>query len=572
MIMASMKLKLLTKMSLIDRTNADQSSAIVNRFLRKIVCAGFGLAALVAGLEAARADYPSTVLSDGPFAYFRLNETYTTLPDLATNLGTIGTGGTGNYVGSVSQGVAGALVGSPDKAASFDGSGARVAVPFTPDLSLSGPFTVEAWVKPALAFASGSGTLAAVLSCGHLATDPNRSGWLIYQSETGWNLRMYTGSGSATGVSITGGPAPVTNTWYHIAAVYSGPNGPVTNAIVYVNGVLAASNIVTAFTPNSDGPFTIGTRSDIAFNYSGAVDEAVLYTNALSAAAILAHYQNGTNASPLTPYSQLVNSGNPICYYRLNELMPAAPVAANIGTLGAAANGGYYFPATNVAGPQPPDFPVFEANNNAIGLDGTAAFMRFPRTGNLTNAGLSSVTEATFLCWVNPAGPQAEYKGLVAMRPLSTGLYLNPDDTLNYAWLDAANTYGFDSGLIPPAGEWSLAAVSIQPTQAVFYLVSTNAFASATNAVSHPAADFTSGPFAVGRDINFGSAGRFFNGSIDEAAVFTTALGEGRIRTYFLTAIGDTNSPVLVSDPPSVTKSKIKRKRKEKEKKKRGIV
>src|SRR6266481_3235706 len=79
--------------------------------IKQYLCTSvLGVLALGAGLTA-RADYPTTVLSDGPFAYFRLNETYTTLPDLATNLGTIGTDGTGSYVGTVSQGVAGALLG-----------------------------------------------------------------------------------------------------------------------------------------------------------------------------------------------------------------------------------------------------------------------------------------------------------------------------------------------------------------------------------------------------------------------------------------------------------------------------
>jgi hypothetical protein len=528
-------------MSLTDRTNPTPSSEIVNLFLRKIACPGLGLAALLAAPDVLRADYPSQVLADGPITYFRLNENVT-LPtfDTATNSGGLGAAGNGLY-GGATHSVAGAIVSQPGNAAvSFVASG-ELSVPFQPGLNVAATFSFEFWAKPA-----DSGTTRCVAS----SIKVGNSGWLFYNSLTAGQWTFRTISSSSVNNNSTGGTVTV-GVYQHVTGVWDG-----TMNRLYVNGVLVASNTAaTTFLPVSDTtvPLTLGGRSDNAFLFSGSVDEAAYYTNALTAGQILAHYQAGTNASPSTPYDQVVQADGPVAYWRLNEPNPGYPMAANIGTLGTAANGAYYNTATNVAGPRPSDFPVFEANNNAIGLDGTSSFMRFPRSGNLTNAGLSSVTSATFLCWVNPAGAQAQYKGLVAMRPLSTGLYLNPDDTLNYAWLDAANTYGFNSGLIPPAGQWSLAAISIQPTQAIFYLVSTNTFASATNAVSHPPADFTSGPFAVGRDINFGGAGRFFNGSIDEAAVFTTALGEGRIRTYFLTAVGDTNPPVLVSDPPTVS-------------------
>src|SRR5262249_25985841 len=85
-----------------------------------------------------------------------------------------------------------------------------------------------------------------------------------------------------------------------------------------------------------------------------------------------------------------------------------------------------------------------------------------------------------------------------------------------------------------------------------FYMESiSGGFSSITNSVTHGAADFTSGPFAIGLDI--GIAGRFFNGAIDEAAVFTSALNEGRIRSYFLTAINGSHDPVVLTDPPTLS-------------------
>ena len=58
-----------------------------------------------------------------------------------------------------------------------------------------------------MAHAAGSGTLTCAISAGQFANP--RTGWLIYQSDTGWNLRMYDNKGTATSVNITGGGAPV---------------------------------------------------------------------------------------------------------------------------------------------------------------------------------------------------------------------------------------------------------------------------------------------------------------------------------------------------------------------------
>src|ERR1051325_6002214 len=70
------------------------------------------------------ADYPSTILSQQPAGYWRLNET--TPPPVpqttATNLGSLGTPADGMYTNGTVKGVSGALAGDPaNKAAAFNG-------------------------------------------------------------------------------------------------------------------------------------------------------------------------------------------------------------------------------------------------------------------------------------------------------------------------------------------------------------------------------------------------------------------------------------------------------------------
>ena len=73
---------------------------------------------------------------------------------------------------------------------------------------------------------------------------------------------------------------------------------------------------MAGYVPNVGRPFSVGARLDGSFWFAGYADEVALYTNALSGADILAHYQNGTNATPSQTYNSLVLANNPILDYR----------------------------------------------------------------------------------------------------------------------------------------------------------------------------------------------------------------------------------------------------------------
>src|SRR6266446_7200925 len=81
---------------------------------------------------AARADYSNTVKSFNPVGYWRVDETnQPPPPDQATNTGTLGAAANGYYAAGASHGqTTGALVGSGDTAATFDGSSGQVTVPY----------------------------------------------------------------------------------------------------------------------------------------------------------------------------------------------------------------------------------------------------------------------------------------------------------------------------------------------------------------------------------------------------------------------------------------------------------
>jgi hypothetical protein len=324
------------------------------------------------------ADYASTVSNLKPVAFWRLNET--TQPpaaDVAVNAGSLGNSAVGYYLGTAQHPVPGALNGRTDSAVGFDATANSVTmVPYMPEMNPKAPFTVEAWLSPNIEHAVGSGTLTCAISSGQFAAP--RTGWLIYQSESGWNLRMYNSNGTATSVNISGGTAPVSGMWYHVAAVYDGAT-----AKLFVNGAKAAEAAQTSYVPGQSGGFAIGGRADGSFWWNGSADEVALYSKALTAEEVSAHYANGMATSPSATYQSLVLAQAPIAYYRLNEgayTAPASvPPAANTGTAGAAIAGSYN-PGMKAGAeaPKPPIYTGLEASNVGGGFNGAAGYVGTP--------------------------------------------------------------------------------------------------------------------------------------------------------------------------------------------------
>jgi len=128
--------------------------------------------------------------------------------------------------------------------------------------------------------------------------------------------------------------------------VYDGTTG-----YVYINGQFghfgAPSGTPTVFVPNDSGALTIGARSDHGFLFQGGEADVAIYTNALSAVTILAHYQAGTNGAPAPAYKQLVLLSNPLLFYPLDEPAYTAPpvtsdpVAKNFGSTGTDEDGNF---------------------------------------------------------------------------------------------------------------------------------------------------------------------------------------------------------------------------------------
>jgi hypothetical protein len=224
--------------------------------------------------------YRDAVLADAPVAYWRLGE--------ASGVAAADQRGAhpGSYVGGPALGRPGALVDDPDPAVAF-GTGQYVGIPYAAGLNPAA-FSVEAWARPT----GGAGTYR-----GALASRDYPRGWILYATGgNAWEFWVNDGTGMR---AVAGGPV-VLDAWAHLVGTFDGAT-----ARLYVNGALAGTGTVTAYTPQAANPLAIGQgQPGNGFWFPGAVDEAAVYDTALSAARVQAHYRAGTTggtAATATP-------------------------------------------------------------------------------------------------------------------------------------------------------------------------------------------------------------------------------------------------------------------------------
>jgi Concanavalin A-like lectin/glucanases superfamily/Immunoglobulin domain/Immunoglobulin I-set domain len=539
--------------------------SLINCSVRSSV---IGIAILAwSGGWAAGADFPSTVLSQGPAGYWRLNETNQPVAPLpAADIGSLGSAADGQYQGNPKRGEPGALAGSaatsvrffnPDQDPALGRT--KVEAPFNSALNPTGPFSVEFWVKPSMVVTDAFCMAASLDSDPTIGVGANanpRAGWLFYQNGSPtnavnqWQFRLGNAHGYLDGDAIRGGPV-TPGAWHHIVGTYDGAN-----ASLYVNGVRVATRAISGYLANQARPFRIGTTcfdgslgpiGSYAGNrgFDGWLQEVAFYGTALSATDIAAHYNAGqTNGAN---YASLVLADQPLGYWRLGE--PGNPPALNLGSLGPDANGEFVYPAQpGQAGPQPPDFPGLEATNLACGIPGTNGYVDLPALHLNTNS-------VTMTAWILANAIQTNNAGIVFCRGGTTvaGLKFDISDPngLSYNWNDDSAAYNFKSSLAVPVSQWCFVALIVQPDQATLCLQDGSQFSTAVNYAVHPDQAFD-GDTLIGQDISDPTL--TFNGIIDEVAIFNRALSVGEVYSQYAAAVGGLK-PTLFTDPAAPTQT-----------------
>ena len=222
-----------------------------------VVLAAFSALALPASAQAA--GYQDAVLADSPLTYLRLDETSGTVAQDASPNDRDGT-----YSGGVTLGAA----------APFVDAGTAPAV--AANGTIAGPVnqvsrTLEVWVNPNRLV---RGQQAGIASHGNPAVD----GWAVGLGNKRKLAIVTGGSTVQTKVTIS------SNVWSLVTITWSD------KVRVYLNGSLKKAFNGGAAT--GSGAFVLGGSGAGSFsgNFSGRLDEAALFSAALSAAAIHTHF------------------------------------------------------------------------------------------------------------------------------------------------------------------------------------------------------------------------------------------------------------------------------------------
>lgn len=520
--------------------------------------------------SAARADYASTVSSYNPLGYWRLNETVATPPlNTVTNLGLLGSGANGYVVNGAIKGEAGVSGGSVrfiNPSTSIEFSGTKVDVPYQAALNTSPPFSIEFWAKPNQLGTNDPGL------CPLSNFDPNwygganRSGWLFYVNSNGvWYFRLGNTTGTAVNLIATNGNATVGN-WQHIVATCDG-----TNANLYANGVLIGAALVPpgSYVPNSQSFLRMGGTplsgvgafaTSVSFSsnlgnrgYDGWVDEVAIYTNVLAPATIAAHYTTGTTAP--ANYQTQVLASSPVGYWNLNEPVVVAPSASslpgvtNSGSLGSAAN------ATNqwgsLAAQNGPGYAGFGAGNRATFMDGHNGFIQINDA-----PGLHFSSNVTMMAWIKPTEKDF-FRNIIAhgmnTNRLETFLRISRGGGYgdnNYYEVGSGGGVPYVSAYypMPPGdiGNWVFLAGTWDGTN---WNLFRNGVLVKSEFANNGAYDVTNRWVIGSRSDPQPGQGQYFGGSIDEPAIFNTALSPAAISAIYSAA----QVPPVITRAPQIT-------------------
>ena len=266
------------------------------------------------GLSEEVADLPALYLplSDPPFF-------------AATNSGMLGSAADGSLVSTINN-AAGpespifAGFGSIDDALPLDGATQFASFNNPAGLNITGPITLEAWVKPgSLNTATNriishgpqtiSSYLAASGSGDYINAITNTSEVFLRIDNSGANYSVgseeYSDATGTNTINAATYPVPAGDltgsSWVHLVGTYDGVRWN-----LYRNGILVANQpSATGAVAVPDGNWAVGaTGMGWADNFGGAVDDVAIYDQALSASQVATHYvagKAGTTALTVAP-------------------------------------------------------------------------------------------------------------------------------------------------------------------------------------------------------------------------------------------------------------------------------
>lgn len=472
------------------------------------------------------AAYPNAVLADSPLAYYRLDDTGSTLTDSSSNALN------GSYGSSITHGAGSLVSTNSDAAATFPGgafsAGGIATVAKNTTLQPSS-VTVEGWVKES---AANSGGFIDVISYG-----PQSGGqaWSVQITPSNtFSFYVLTPSSYAYAAGVTVLSAGTT---YHVTGTYDG-----TTARLYVNGVqeatAAGSGAVNYGSVGTTG-LSIGAGQSTSRNvFNGTLDDVSIYGSALAASRVQAHYGAGTTTPTSTgdPYATTVMGDSPAAYYRLDDAATAMADATTHHLNGTYGSSTTRHAAGLVAGTT--DFAT-TFSGSATGTTTTA------QAGQSTTLQPASVSVEA---WIKESSTPSGFIDLVSYGDQHGQGYSLQLDTSNHAAFFATTSGG--AGYVYAGGTTALSTGTIYhlvgtydgTTAKIYVNGSLAASATGTGSISY------SGIGTYGLSIGGGqnSTRNTLPGTIDEVAVYPSVLSATQVSTHYSKGAASTSGPAHV--------------------------
>jgi hypothetical protein len=195
------------------------------------------------------------------------------------------------------QGGASFTTGRVGQAFAFNGTSSYVQVGNPANLRLTAAITIEAWINPrAVRTQSAGPAMGAILTkwAQRFSDTPDSDSFGLWIIQEGGAVKLFSALHQAGGVepNIQGGSIPL-NTWTHVAMTF---DSATSQFILYVNGNAVTTGISPGGIYSTDHAVQIGREdSYIGRVFDGLIDEAAIYSRALSASEIAAIYDAGSN-------------------------------------------------------------------------------------------------------------------------------------------------------------------------------------------------------------------------------------------------------------------------------------
>ncbi|NAZ81400.1 PKD domain-containing protein, partial [Kineococcus sp. R8] len=407
-----------------------------------------------------------------------------------------------------------AIAGDPGTASAFAGTS---AVPASSGTLLAGPttFSVEAWIRTTTTRGGK------VVGFGNSRTGASSSydRHVYLQNDGRLAFGIYSG-GTRT---ITSAKAYNDGAWHHVVATL-GASG----TALYVDGVRVARDAATTTAQPLNGYWRVGgdqlngwPNRPTSNAFAGSIDEVAVYPTALPAATVTAHYQaaGGTPTGAVKPtdaYGASVWDAQPDSFWRLEET--AGTTAADSGPGGT--------PGTLQGGAVPGVAGI--GSGRAVSLDGVDDTV-------VSTQAVPAPTQYSEELWFRTTTTRGgKIIGFGSATSGRSGAY----DRHVWMTTNGRITFGTWTGqqnlatspLSYNDGAWHHLVASQGPGGMV---LSVDGVAVATN--PQTGAQGYTGYWRVGGDATWGgTTSDWFAGTVDEVAIYPTALSAAVVRDHFV--------------------------------------